>query len=79
MTEFTPIPTPPHARWTLYMHSAKEIKRQDDRGYQCMSVVSDDDRANQNGSASVGSGERAGQSSPKGRDFCPGLWVQICT
>ena len=43
VTEFTPIPIPPHARRALYMHSAKEGKRQDHRGYQCMSGLSGDD------------------------------------
>jgi hypothetical protein len=55
------------------MHSAKEEKRQDHKGYQSMSGLRHDDSANQNGCASIGSGERAGQNSPKGRDFCPGL------
>ena len=47
------------------MHSANEDKRQDHRGCQCMSSLSDDARTNQNGCASIGSEERAGQRSPK--------------
>jgi hypothetical protein len=47
------------------MHSAKESKRQDHRGYQSMSALSDDGLASQNECASVGSEERAGQRSPK--------------
>ena len=65
MTEFTPIPIPPHARRALYMHSAKEDKWQDHRGYQCMSSLCDDDSTNQNECVSIGSGAQAGQRPPK--------------
>ena len=47
------------------MHSAKESKRLDHRGYRCMTSLSDDDLANQNACVSIGSGGRAGQSPPK--------------
>ena len=48
------------------MHSAKEDRRQNDRGYLCMSGLSDDDSANENERAFIGSGERVGQRSPTG-------------
>jgi RimJ/RimL family protein N-acetyltransferase len=54
VTKFTPDPPPPHARRRPYMHSAKEDKRQDHRGHQSMSGLSDDDSANQNECASIG-------------------------
>ena len=38
-----------------------------------MSGLSNDDPTNENECASIGSGERTDQSSPKGRDFCS--WV----
>jgi hypothetical protein len=47
------------------MHLMKEDRRQDHGRYQSMSGLSDDDLANQIECASIGSGERAGQRSPK--------------